>query len=129
MATAPKISDAEWHVMEVLWERHPATAAEVAEHLADPHGWSENTVKTMLGRLVKKGALRFERDGKRYLYEPAVARESCVKAQTRGFVERVFGGEASPMLAWMLRESRLSSAELDELQELIDARRPGGKRR
>ncbi|MBK8977733.1 MAG: BlaI/MecI/CopY family transcriptional regulator [Planctomycetes bacterium] len=129
MGSAPKISDAEWYVMESLWDRHPATASEVTERLAERHGWSENTVKTMLGRLVKKRAVRFERDGKRYLYEPAVARDACVRDAARGFVERVFGGETSPMLAWLLRESRLDASELDALQELIEARRRGGRRR
>ena len=58
-----------------------------------------------------------------------MVREDCVKAEARGFVERVFGGEASPMLAWMLRESRLSAADLDELQGLLDAKRRRGKKR
>lgn len=126
---APRISAAEWHVMEVVWDRQPVAAAEIAELLGPDHGWSEATVKTMLGRLAKKGALHFERDGKRYLYEAAVAREDCVRSEALGLAERLFGGQASPMLAWFVEEAPLSEQEIDELQRLLDSKRGRTRRR
>ncbi len=115
----PRISDAEWEVMLLLWQRAPRTAAEVAADLAPDHDWSERTVKTMLARLVKKGALTATPQGKRYLYEPAVSREACVQRETRSFLDRVFGGSASPLLAHFVREGQLDEGQLDELRDLL----------
>lgn len=129
MSRSPRISDAEWHVMAVLWDQHPIGAAEVTATLEPEHGWSEATVKTMLSRLVKKGAATFTKDGKRYLYRPSVDRESCVRHQAKELADRAFAGEASPMLTWFVEETPLSSAEIDALQALLDAKKLQGKGR
>lgn len=115
----PRISDAEWEVMQVLWESAPRCAAEVAEALAPRRDWSDRTVKTLLGRLLKKGALEAEADGKRYLYRPRVEREECVRAEGQSFLRRVFGGEASPLLAHFVEEAELSGEEIDALRTLL----------
>jgi len=120
MPKLPSISDAEWEVMHVLWERETATAQEVHEALDGGRRWSPRTVKTLLSRLVKKGALRYDVEGKRYLYRPRVSREQCVRAESRSFVERVLGGSASPLLVAFLRESKLSAQEIEELRALLD---------
>ncbi|MCB9882612.1 MAG: BlaI/MecI/CopY family transcriptional regulator [Planctomycetes bacterium] len=125
MSNPPKISDAEWDVMEVLWDDHPQTATQVAEKLRDRRPWSEGTVKTLLRRLLQKGALQHEQEGKRYLYAPAVAREVCVREETRTFLERVFGGRLSPLLARFVEESDLSSEEIDELKALLREKEQG----
>ena len=120
MAGLPRISDAEWEVMNVVWDDAPVGAADVVERLARTTDWSEATVKTLLGRLVKKGALAYEVDGRRYLYRPNVTRERCVRAESRSFVERVLGGRGSRLLVHMVKESDLSAAEIDELRRLLD---------
>ncbi|MDF1800903.1 MAG: BlaI/MecI/CopY family transcriptional regulator [Planctomycetota bacterium] len=124
----PRISDAEWEVMLLLWERAPRTANDVAATLGPVHDWNERTVKTLLARLVKKGALAATPDGKRYLYEPAISRDACVRRETRSFLDRVFGGSASPLLAHFVREGELGAGELEELRALLDAEagEPGG---
>ena len=122
MKELPRISEAEWDVMSVVWAHEPVTAQEVHQHLVGQRDWNQRTVKTLIGRLVKKGVLEFEEDGKRYLYSARVAREACVRAENRSFVDRVHGGEASPMLAYFLRHSQLSKAEIDELKRLLDAK-------
>ena len=129
----PRISDAEWEVMLLLWERAPRTASEVAATLGPAHDWSERTVKTLLARLVKKGALAASPDGKRYLYEPVISRDACVRRETRSFLDRVFGGSASPLLAHFVREGELGAGELEQLRALLDAAAdkpsdPGGDR-
>src|SRR5689334_13611506 len=98
MPRTPSISEAEWEVMTVLWLRSPETAAEVIEALAERKRWNPRTIKTLLNRLVKKGALGFSTEGKRYLYRPKVTRAQCVRAEGRSFLNRVFGGEAGAML-------------------------------
>jgi BlaI family transcriptional regulator, penicillinase repressor len=120
MPNPPAISDAEWEVMNVVWSAPaPLTANDVVERLARRRGWSPRTVKTMLNRLVKKGALGFEVEGKRYLYEPRVRRDECVRAESRSFLSRVFGGAAGPMLAHMVREADLSPADVEQLRRIL----------
>ena len=120
MAKVPRISDAEWEVMNVLWDDAPLGAADVAERLAAGTGWTEATVKTLLGRLVRKGALTYSVDGRRYLYRPRVTRERCVRAESRSFVERVLGGRGSRLLVHLVEQTPLSPGEIDELRRLLD---------
>ena len=123
MTRLPRISDAEWAVMTAVWEAPPRTAQEVAEALVG-RPWSLRTVKTLLGRLVKKGALGFETDGKRYLYHPRFERAAYARAESREFIER-HGGAVSPLLATFVREGALSEEELRELRRLLDEKKEG----
>ena len=120
MAKLPRISDAEWLVMETLWSDSPRTANEVVDALANQSDWSAATIKTMLNRLVKKGALKFKADGKRYLYTPAVSRDACVRSETRGLVDRLFGGSVAPLLAHFVEDHKLTRAEIEQLRKLLD---------
>src|SRR4051794_15665142 len=104
MRALPKISEAEWAVMAVLWERSPLTANEVVDALAGKADWGPATVKTMLNRLVRKRALKFKADGKRYLYAPAVSRDASVRGETRSLAERLFGGATGAMLAHFVED-------------------------
>lgn len=122
MAGPPRISEAEWGVMRVLWERAPRTANEVVEAVLPARDWSPRTVKTLLNRLVKKRALGFRREGRAYLYFPRVSEAECVRAESRSFVDRVFGGSLTPMLAHFIEEHRLSDREIAELRRLLEAR-------
>src|SRR3954469_17264472 len=107
MPNLPKISDAEWQVMDVIWRSSdPVTAGEIVGALAGHTSWNPRTIKTMLNRLVNKGALRFESEGNRYLYRPAVSREACVRGESRSFLRRVFGGNVAPMLAHFVEDAR-----------------------
>ena len=119
-AGRPTISDAEWEVMNVLWERSPLGSAEIAEALREPTGWHPKTVQTLLGRLVKKGYLAFDDDGGRYLYRPAVPRRECVRREGRSFLDRVFAGDAGSLLLHFVEEVELTPAEIDELRRVLD---------
>ena len=113
------ISDSEAVVMEILWQRHPLGADEVVAALAERSDWAEPTVKTLLNRLLNKGAIRAERDGRRYLYSPVLEREAWVARQSEGFVERLFGGRVAPLVAHFSERGKLSQADIDELRRLI----------
>jgi BlaI family penicillinase repressor len=115
------ISEAEWTVMEVLWRESPLTSREVVDRLADETDWSPKTVKTLLGRLVRKEALGYEEHGNRYLYLPRVSRREAVRAEGRSFVARVFGGAPEAALLHFARQVDLPEGELDELRRLLDA--------
>ncbi len=127
MDELPRVSEAEWEVMQVLWDRHPRTAAEVIEALGPERGWSDRTVKTLLSRLLKKGVLAHESEGRRYLYRPRITREECVRAESESFLNRVFGGEASPLLAHFVREGELSEDDLAELRALLREKERDGE--
>jgi len=120
LAIAVTISDAEWLVMNVVWQDQPVDSQQVIDQLAGPNDWSAATIKTMLHRLVKKKALAFDRDGKRYLYHAAVRRNDCVRRESRSFLDRVFGGAAAPALIHLVKTSKLTDSELAELRSLID---------
>lgn len=117
-----QISDAEWEVMNVLWTSSPLTASDVADALCQRMNWHPRTVKTLLSRLVRKGVLRYREEGNRYLYRPAIEREQYVKQETRSFLERVFGGAATPMLVHFVENESLSEEEMAELRKILDRR-------
>jgi BlaI family penicillinase repressor len=119
----PKISEAEWQVMKTMWAQSPLTANEVVERLSEATRWSDKTVKTLINRLTKKGALGFERQGRTYLYHPRVAEVDCARAEGQSFLKRVYGGAMLPMLAAFLEEETLSRSEIEELKRILDEER------
>ena len=120
MATDKRISDAELDLMEVLWaSSEPLTSAEVGERLEAQRGWSMATVKTMLGRLAAKGAITHREDGRRFLYSPAIEREAYVGSESRRFVERLFGGRLSPLVARLAEEDGLDAKDIAEIEALL----------
>jgi BlaI family penicillinase repressor len=121
MKPAVRISEAEWEVMKMLWERAPQSAQEVAGRLAGQ--WSESTVKTLLNRLIRKGALSYETAGKAFLYSPTISQSECRSAESTSFLNRVFDGALSPMLAHFVESNKLSDMELAELERLVRRKR------
>lgn len=114
-----RITEAEHAVMEVLWDRPRQTAADVCEDVCARRGWSLATVKTLLSRLVQKGALLAEPDGRRFLYTPALAREDYVGGESRRLVERLFGGSAVSLVAHLAECEALSEADLAKIEALL----------
>jgi BlaI family penicillinase repressor len=118
MPQSPRISEAEWVVMEVVWRKHPITALEVVRQLASYKQWQDQTIRTMLRRLIRKKALNYRAEGKTYYYSPTVSREQCVRGESRSFLERVFGGAAHPLLVRLVQEAKLSPQEIAELKRI-----------
>lgn len=123
-----KISAAESVVMQVLWRDAPQTADQIIAQVGKPQGWTMRTVKTLISRLLAKGAISAEPDGRRYLYSPVLTRDAYVTAESDGFVERVFDGRLAPMVLHFAERQKLDETDLDDIRKLlerIDAR--GGK--
>ena len=114
------ISDSESVVMDVLWAEHPLASEDVVARLAGHSDWAEPTIKTLLNRLLKKGAVRAEREGRRYLYAPVLTREAWVASQSEGVLDRLFGGRVAPLVAHFSQRGKLSQADIDELRRLIE---------
>lgn len=119
MKSQISISESEWQVMKIIWRDPPQTLPEILERLKST-GWSKTTIQTYLARLVKKGALYTERQGKGYLYYPAVSETECQLAETRDFLRRVYDGSLSKMVMGFVGSGSLSRKELEELKELIE---------
>lgn len=121
---AERISGAEHEVMEVLWREAPLTAAEVAARVPAAREWSIRTVKTLLSRLLAKGALAHEEAGRRYLYRPVVAREEYVAEESRALLDRLFGGSVTPLVAHLAERDSLSARDIAEIEALLKALKP-----
>lgn len=119
MAQAPKISEAEWSVMRVVWKSYPITVSQVAEALEEETGWKPKTVGTLIRRLVDKGALKYEKRGKAFYYTPAISEDRLLEAETNSFLSRFFGGSLNPMLAYLFEKEDLSPKQIDEIKQMI----------
>lgn len=115
-----KISEAESIVMEVLWRQHPLTAEEVVAALAQAQQWQEATIKTLLNRLLNKGAIVAEKEGRRYLYSPVLRREDWVLEESQGLLERLFDGRVAPLVAHFSQHRKLSRKDVAELRKLLE---------
>ena len=112
------ITESEWQVMQVIWAQPPKMLQEILASLK-PTQWSTTTIQTYLARLVKKGVLSTERQGKGYLYFPTVSQRDCQIAEGTNFLERVYGGSLSRMVSGFVKSGNLSQGELQELKALI----------
>lgn len=120
MGKVPRISDAEWEVMRVIWERSPVVAGDVVRELSPRTGWNHRTIRTMLARLSRKGALSVKEIGGRHLYSPRVRREECVRSEGRSFLGRVFSGDAASLLLHYVEDCDLTKAELGRLRRELE---------
>lgn len=115
------ISEAESRVMEPLWRESPLASEQIVAAVQADSDWHEKTIRTLLNRLLGKGAISAEKDGRRYLYSPVLSREAWQSQESRNLLDRVFGGRVAPLLAHFSRHEKLSAKDVDELRKLLDA--------
>ena len=113
------ISTAEAHVMEALWQRSPQSADELAQELQARQAWKLPTVKTLIGRLLAKGAIAAEAEGRRYQYSPLLSRDDWLADQSQGLVDRWFGGQLAPLVSHFAAHRRLKPADVQALKQLL----------
>jgi BlaI family penicillinase repressor len=123
MARTLQISDAEWAVMEQIWAVGACTAADVIRELRTTRDWNHSTIRTLLARLVEKGALAYDVDGSRYIYKAAVSRQRCVRHEGRSLLEKAFGGDVAALLAHFVAESSLDRDQVEQLRQLLDQKK------
>jgi BlaI family transcriptional regulator, penicillinase repressor len=114
-----RFSEAEWKVMRVVWRRPGVAVREIVAQLDDETGWSYSTVKTMLARLVEKGALRLEKDANLYRYTATVDERDAQRSAVRSLLDRAFDGTLGSLLHHLVAEEKLSRREVDELRALL----------
>ncbi|MHC4714278.1 MAG: BlaI/MecI/CopY family transcriptional regulator [Planctomycetota bacterium] len=120
MKKIPRIPNAEWQVAEVLWEEAPRTASEIAAVLSHKTSWSPKTVRTLLNRLVRRGVVRFKKEGRQHCYFPVLCREECVKAQARSFLSGFSPAALRPILAAFLEHQEMSAEDIEALKRLLE---------
>jgi BlaI family transcriptional regulator, penicillinase repressor len=114
----PRLSEHEWEVMKPLWERGPMAARDIFAAIPEQQGWAYNTVKTMLARLVKKGAVAYDQIGNSYLYRPVHSRTEMTQAATGTFIRRVFDGALNPFVAHFAQHA--TAEELRQLRKELE---------
>lgn len=119
MSQAMRITEAEWEVMVVVWDRAPVAANPIFEALKARKGWTLATVRTLLRRLVRKGALHQERDGRRFLYTPRVSRDACVRRESDSFLDRVLGRAPATTILYMVKKADFSRKDIQELRKIL----------
>jgi predicted transcriptional regulator len=115
-----QISEAESIVMDVLWRQQPLAAEDVVAALAESQQWQEPTIKTLLNRLLKKGAIKASKDGRRYLYTPVLQRQAWMLGESQGLLERLFDGRVAPLVAHFSEHRKLSRKDIADLRKLLE---------
>ena len=119
MRSIPKISDAEWEIMKLIWRVNPITSEEIIISLSDKMNWSAQTIKTFINRLLKKGVIGYEKSGRSYIYYPLVSERDCIKAESKSFLEKVYDGAVGMLFSNFIEEESLSEKEIEKLQDLL----------
>jgi BlaI family transcriptional regulator, penicillinase repressor len=114
------ISEAESVVMEVIWAKNPILTEDVIAALESHGRWQEATVKTLLNRLLKKGAVKAQKDQRRYLYSPVLTREQWLASESRSFLDRMFDGRVAPLVSYFSQQKKLSKKDIEELKRIIE---------
>ncbi|WP_027625976.1 BlaI/MecI/CopY family transcriptional regulator [Clostridium lundense] len=123
MGNLPKISEAEWEVMKVIWDNNPCSANYVIESLESKMDWKPKTIKTLISRLVKKEVLAFEIEGRSYNYYPLVKKEDCIKEESKSFLHRVFNGVAKDMVLNFIEDDDLTDKDIEDLRKILEKRK------
>ena len=120
MAKTPRVSEAEWEVMQVLWKTSPMTANGIVDELTEKTPWKRETIRTLINRLVQKKALGFDKNGRQYNYFPLVTKTECIRTETESFLKRFHGGSIEPMLAAFVEEGQLSPEKIARLRQILE---------
>lgn len=123
MKNIEKISESEVEIMKLLWKKNPLTSKQIIDMLDGYMDWSDNTIKTFINRLLNKGAIRNERDGRSYLYYPVLTYDQYTKEENKSFLETVYDGSVGLLLSKFLESEELSNKEIEELKNILDERK------
>lgn len=122
-----KLTEAEWQIMNVLWARYPATARGIAERLPQEVSWAYTTIKTILARLVVKGAVKDSKKGNTSIYEPVLTRENARRSALKSLANQAFDGAFGPLMHFLLEDQKLSDKQKQELLETLKDEEGKGK--
>ena len=120
MKPLPQISEAEFEVMKIVWNHAPVSTNEITERLVKTTAWSPRTIQTLVRRLVNKGVLTYEKQGRVFVYTPLVEEQAYLNQESHSFLNRFYGGEITAMLSACIENDQLSREDLQKLRSLLD---------
>jgi predicted transcriptional regulator len=121
---AERVSEAELQVLSLLWDHAPQSAQDIAATIGPANGWTLATVKTLIARLVQKGAVSAAADGRRFLYAPLVERDAVIAQESERLVDRLLGGRLSPLVAHLAEREALSAEDIAEIEAILQRLKP-----
>lgn len=116
----PSISESEWEIMNVLWDKAPQTANDIILSLQESTDWKPKTIRTLLDRLVQKDVVGVNKDQRVYTFYPLYSQEECQRAETESFIKRIYGGTMKSMLVQFIHEDSLSDDDINELRTILN---------
>lgn len=119
MNSLPKISEAEFEVMKIVWARAPVNTNEITKELIATTTWSSKTIQTLIKRLVTKGALSYEKQGRVFVYTPLVRQNEYISHESNSFLKRYYNGDLTAMVSAYMENDKLSDSEIDTLRSLL----------
>lgn len=122
MNKLPQISEAEFEVMEVIWEKEPVSTNEIVDAVIENHNWNMRTIHTLISRLDKKGAISHKKDGRTYIYSSIVEKKNYVKSKSKSFIEKFYDGAANKMVLNFIENNMLSQEDIQELKNILNKR-------
>lgn len=120
MNKLPQISEAEFEVMEVIWEKEPVSTNEIVDAVIENHNWNMRTIHTLISRLDKKGAISHKKDGRTYIYSSIVEKKDYVKSRSKSFIEKFYDGAANKMVLNFIENNMLSQEDIQELKNILN---------
>lgn len=120
MKNLPKISEAEYQVMEIIWNNFPISTNEVINILSDKNEWSPKTIQTLLSRLVKKEALTYEKKSRSFVYSPKVKKEEYINEKSKSFLKKFYNGTLKSMVLNFIEQNELDEDDINDLKDILD---------
>ena len=115
------ISEAEYQVMKIIWNASvPINTNQVVEQLEESTAWKPKTIHTLLSRLVKKGALSYEKEGRVFVYTALVAESEILAHENDSFLNRFYGGSLNPMIVNLIEQDMLSDDDITALRQILE---------
>lgn len=114
------LSENEWYIMQVLWEKSPSTLREICDSLKESRGWTKQAVSSFLKRMLEKGAIGVDKSGKVISYSALWSQEDMILEETQSILDRVYRGDLLLMVSNAVKEQKLSKQEIDELKAILD---------
>lgn len=124
MPDLPKISEAEFEVMKIVWKYAPISTNEITEKLLLTTTWSPKTIQTLIKRLVLKGALTYEKQSRVFVYTPVVKESEYIGQESSSFLKRFYGGDITAMVSAYIENDKLSESDIDTLRALLSKKDP-----
>lgn len=120
MKNSFSISEAEYQVMKLIWDKAPVSTKEVTEILTVESSWKPKTIQTLLSRLVKKGAIGYKKEGRVFVYTPLIKEEDYVEQESSSFLNKFYDGALNSMVVNFLEQDKLMENDINELKKILD---------